>query len=157
MANRRRASQAYASTVCLRFTNEFTAAFGAADIELSLAAGNTHPLLAAGTAKIAVLPIPQAGKEIHKAAVFLPTLIDISGETAENIKAQRQQHQHVQDRGNDTCVEGIFPQEQAQNHIDDAQNHCPHQKGHIEFVRAVAALHKAPKTAADFSEHNNHP
>ena len=66
----------------LGFADEFFAATGAADIDLSLVAGDADPLFAVGATEVSVVPILQPCPEIEPLLVLCLSAVDVTGEHA---------------------------------------------------------------------------
>ena len=125
---------------CLTFLDKFFPATGAGDGDLSLTPGNPDGLAALGAFKIPVIPVPDAVHEFQKSPVLLVPLVGIPGEAAEN----GPEHQNI-GYTMENQIDQRVPDEQGQDdhHQGSAQNRA------VEFVVAVAALHKAAEGQAE--------
>ena len=120
--------------------NEAVGAFGTGDIDLALASGDTHRLVAPGTFKIPVVPVLQLIQEHQKFAVFLVALVGIPGETAED----RPEHTDIAGQRQHQIQQRCF-----QKHGYQTEAHTQAQNIHIQLVGAVAAHHKAAQGSGE--------
>ena len=135
-------SSCRSSAIFSGLADEFFAAFGAADADLALFAGHANHLFALGAAEIAVFPILYPRPYLPEPAVLLLPRIDVAGKGAEQVKAQQSQYQQVQQRRYDHHIDLAAAQEKRQDRMEQADDHSSDQQPDIQFVGAVASVHK---------------
>ena len=124
----------------LSFLNEFFLALGAGDGNLTLASGHTHRLAATGAIEIAVLPVLQPLHHGQILPIFLVALVGVPGKTAEDSP----EHQSVRN-GRQQQIHRL----PGNKHGEQTDHNTRAQDGHIQFIRSVAACHKATQTCGE--------
>lgn len=89
------------------FSDEFFAAFRAADADFPATARHTDRLLAGRAAEIAVAPVGQAQPEVAEFHIFPLPLIDIAREHTENRQPHQNPHQDIEQRPENGGIDEI--------------------------------------------------
>jgi len=129
------AKRACRSTLFLGFTDKFFFALGTGDGDFSFPSGDTNGLPAMGAVKMPVLPIFYSVQHPQIPAIFLIPAILIPGKRPENCP----NHQHIRNHR-----QGKLYNCKGKQHSQNAANNTCPQDCHIQFIAAVATLHKVP-------------
>ena len=115
-------------------------AFGTGDHNFALAPGHAHRLTAFGAVKIPMLPVLDPIQQHQKPPIFPIPLVGVPGKGTKN----RPNHQCIR-----SCGQRQIHHRKRYKNGNDTQHQAATQNPHIQFVRAVAAHHKALKRLFD--------
>ena len=127
---------------------ELLPAFGTGDGDLTLALGYSHLLMAPGTIVVTVILVFYFLEKEEKFSVLFITLINISGEGADN----SDDHKRI---GNGR--EDHLDQSTGKQSSQHGETKTRAENGHIQLIGAVAAFHKTLKTCAQFIANLSQP
>lgn len=125
----------------LCFPYELFFAAGAGNRDLSFVPGYPHRLVTAGAVEMPMLPILQPFQKTQIFSIFLVAFVDIPGQKPQGC----QDYQHI-----GQADQGQLDQSKGENVVEEIQTKGYPQQRHIQFVTAVAALHKPSKAGAQF-------
>jgi hypothetical protein len=132
----------------LRLFYKLFLTFWAGNRDLTLAPGNSDRLPTPGTIKVPMVFIFYSVQQPEIFSVFLVPLVGVSGKCPENCPT----HAHVRKRH-----QNQLQKRAGKQHLQNAGNQTRKQNCRIQFIGAVAPLHKVPGGCRNFCAQRPQP